>query len=214
MVFAHLLHLTQHVELHAASVRAGDWAQSVDFCYWKAPLVELDGMIMGIVGYGRIGRETASIARGFGMRILVHDPSTATADGVDLVSLDRLFRESDVVSLHCPLTPATTRMVDAERLAMMKPTALLLNTSRGPLIDEHALADALAAGRLGGAALDVLSIEPPPADHPLLRAPRCVITPHIAWATRAARERLLGIAVENLRAFLDGRPRNVVTPVP
>jgi glycerate dehydrogenase len=214
MVFAHLLHLTQHVELHAASVRAGDWAQSVDFCYWKAPLVELDGMTMGIVGYGRIGRETASIARGFGMRILVHDPSTATADGVDLVSLDRLFRESDVVSLHCPLTPATTRMVDAERLAMMKPTALLLNTSRGPLIDEHALADALTAGRLGGAALDVLSIEPPPADHPLLRAPRCVITPHIAWATRAARERLLGIAVENLRAFLDGRPRNVVTPVP
>lgn len=212
MVFAHLLNLTQHVADHAQSVRRGDWTRSEDFCYWRHPLVELAGLTIGIVGFGRIGRETAKIARAFGMKVIFHDvfPMTVPPEEGTAVDLDTLFRESDVVSLHCPLTDQNRGLVNAARLNLMKPTAFLINTSRGPLVDEPALAEALNTGRIAGAGLDVLCVEPPPADNPLLTAKHCFITPHIAWATRAARQRLLETAVANVRAFLDGRLQNVV----
>jgi glycerate dehydrogenase len=174
-------------------------------------LVELVGLTMGIVGFGGIGRAVAEMSRAFGMNVLAHDLTQETAPPfVRFADLETLFRESDVVSLHCPLTPETKNLVNAQRLAAMKPTAFLLNTSRGPLVDERALAEALNEGEIAGAGLDVLSVEPPPADHPLLRAKNCIITPHNAWATRAARARLMRIAVENVRAFLAGQPINVV----
>jgi glycerate dehydrogenase len=165
---------------------------------------------MGIIGYGRIGQAVGRLANAFGMTVLAHNPSPKPASGVRFVDLETLFRQSDVVSLHCPLTPETHQMVNAQRLALMKPTAFLLNTGRGPLVDESALADALEAGRLSGAGLDVLSVEPPKASNPLLRAKNCLITPHLAWATKAARGRLMKIAVENLRAYLLGYPQNIV----
>lgn len=209
IVFAHVLAHTQAVERHAAGVRDGRWSASPDFCYWDTELVELDGLTLGLVGYGQIGRAVARIGRAFGMRVLVHTRTPgADGDGLRFVGLDDLFRLSDVVSLHCPLGPATERLVNAERLALMKPTAFLVNTGRGGLVDEAALAQALAAGRLAGAGLDVLTSEPPSADNPLLAAPRCTITPHIAWATRAARARLIAVAAGNLEAFLAGAPRN------
>jgi len=206
-----LLELTQHVGHHARTVRDGRWTKSPDFCYWDYPLVELDGLTMGVVGFGRIGRTVAALATAFGMKVLAAS-STSRRDpsGVPFVDLETLFRQSDVVSLHCPLTQQTKNLVNQELLALMKPTAFLLNTSRGPLIDERALAEALDAGRIAGAAVDVLSVEPPPADHPLLRARNCMVTPHIAWATRAARSRLMQVAVTNVRAFLLGKPQNVV----
>ena len=212
MVFAHLLNLGLRVADHGRGVAAGRWTQSEDFCYWDGPLVELSGLTMGIVGFGQIGWATATVAQAFGMKVLAYDliPPAAASDAIQFVGLDDLFRRSDVVSLHCPLTPATDKLVNAQRLALMKPTAYLINTGRGPLVDEPALANALAAGLLAGAGLDVLTTEPPPADNPLLTARNCCITPHIAWATRAARQRLLDVAVGNLRAFLAGTPKNVV----
>jgi glycerate dehydrogenase len=212
MVFAHLLNLTLHVADHARGVAAGRWSRSPDFCYWDFPLVELAGLTMGVVGFGRIGRATAQVALAMGMNVLPCDKTAAASPGVRFVELDELFRRSDVVSLHCPLTPETHHLVNAGRLAMMKRSAYLINTGRGPLVDEPALAAALRAGQIAGAGIDVLSIEPPPADHPLLTAPNCYITPHIAWATRAARERLLDVAVANVRSFLAGSPQNVVNP--
>jgi glycerate dehydrogenase len=210
--FALLLELTQRCGHHALTVRDGRWAACPDFCYWDFPLVELDGLTLGIVGYGRIGRAVAELGRAFGMNVIahVHRPASGVSQGVRLVEMDALFAESDVVSLHCPLTPQTKHLVNTARLSLMKPSAFLLNTSRGPLIDETALAEALNAGRLAGAGLDVLSTEPPPADHPLFKARNCLITPHIAWASRAARARLLDTAVANVRSFLAGRPQNVV----
>ena len=206
-----LLELTQHVGHHARTVRDGRWTKSPDFCYWDYPLVELDGLTMGVVGFGRIGRTVAELATAFGMKVLAASSTARRApSGVPFVDLETLFRQSDVVSLHCPLTEQTKNLVNRELLALMKPTAFLLNTSRGPLIDERALAEALDAGRIAGAAVDVLSVEPPPADHPLLRARNCMVTPHIAWATRAARSRLMQVAVTNVRAFLLGKPQNVV----
>jgi glycerate dehydrogenase len=217
MVFAHLLNLTQRVAHHAETVRRGRWSQCPDFCYWGYPLVELDGLTMGIVGFGRIGRAVAELAGAFGMGVLACDvrPDTADAapESVAFVELDELFRRSDVVSLHCPLTNETGGLVDARRLALMKETAFLINTARGPLVDASALADALDAGRIAGAGLDVLPVEPPPAGGDaarLLAAANCFVTPHIAWATRSARRRLLAAAVENVRAFITGRPANVV----
>lgn len=216
MVFALLLELTSQAGHHGRLVREGRWSAAADFCFWDRPLVELAGRTLGLVGFGQIGRQVARIARAFDMRVLVHtahpekyagDPS---ATEVAFVGLDSVFTDSDVVSLHCPLTPATEQLVDARRLTMMRPGALLINTGRGPLIDEPALAAALTAGQLGGAGLDVLSVEPPPANHPLLQAPGCLITPHIAWAARAARERLLQIVVANLQGYLSGKPHNVV----
>ncbi|MBU6400424.1 MAG: D-2-hydroxyacid dehydrogenase [Verrucomicrobia bacterium] len=213
MTFALLLELTQHAGHHAQTVRDGRWTRSPDFCYWDFPLVELSGLTMGIVGYGRIGREVAVLARAFGMRVLAHTahPSSPATGEVEFVDLDALCQRSDVVSLHCPLTPQTKGLVNAQRLTLMKPSAFLLNTSRGPLIDEPALAAALNAGKLAGAGLDVLAIEPPIADNPLLAARHCLVTPHVAWATRAARARLLETAVDNVRRFLAGQPQNVVS---
>ena len=211
MTFALLLELAHHVGHHAASVREGRWTRSTDWCYWDYPLVELEGLTLGVVGFGRIGRAVAELGAAFGMNVLACDTVAGPVlPHVRRVDLETLFRESDVVSLHCPLTPETNRLADARRLALMKPTAFLLNTSRGPLVDEVAVADALNSGRLAGAAMDVLAKEPPPATNPLLTAKNCIITPHMAWGTRAARARLMKIAVENVRAFLQGKPQNVV----
>jgi len=212
-VFALLLELVCHTGRHAAGVRDGRWSRSDDFCYWDAPLVELAGLVLGVVGFGAIGRAVARIARGFEMRIVACDlrgASEPSPDGTPRLPLDELLATSDVVSLHLTLTPGTRGLLGAERLARMKPGAYLINTARGGLVDSEALAAALRAGRLGGAGLDVLDVEPPPADHPLLSAPRCIVTPHVAWATTAARQRLLDAVVENLRAWLAGSPRNVV----
>ncbi|MBN2022514.1 MAG: D-2-hydroxyacid dehydrogenase [Pirellulales bacterium] len=214
MTLAHLLNLTLHVGEHAQAVAQGRWAASPDFCFWDFPLVELSGLTMGIVGFGRIGRAVARVARALGMKVLACDLAKPTdpPEGVEIVELDDLFRRSDVVSLHCPLSPQTRHLVDTRRLALMKPSAMLVNTSRGPVVDERALAEALSAGRLAGAGLDVLADEPPPRDHPLVGLANCYVTPHVAWATRAARDRLMTIAVDNVRAFLAGAPRNVVNP--
>ena len=212
-VFALLLELAVRTGHHAWTVRDGRWTTSPDFCYWDYPLIELDGLTMGIVGYGRIGRAVGGIARALGMNVLAHRRTPRGDEaGVRFVDLESLFAQSDVVSLHCPLTPETARMINAGRLARMKPTAFLINTARGGLVDEADLAAALDAGRIAGAGLDVLATEPPPADNPLLRAKNCIVTPHIAWAARSARERLLRLTVENIRAFVEGAPRNVVNP--
>lgn len=207
-----MLELAHHVGLHAAAVRDGEWSRSEDFSFWREPLVELAEKTLGIVGFGAVGRRVARIAVALGMRVLatrsrrVAEPPT----DVEFVELDELFRESDVVSLHCPLTEQTERLVRRERLELMKRSALLVNTARGGLIDENDLLRALETGGLGGAALDVLSSEPPPADHPLLRAPRCIVTPHQAWTTLAARQRLVEATVRNVAAILAGTPINVV----
>lgn len=213
MTFALLLELCHHAAHHSQTVRDGRWSQCPDFCYWDYPLVELAGLTLGIVGFGRIGQATARLASAFGMDVRVHTPRPVDVPGLDVTfaSLDDLLARSDVLSLHCPLTPQTRGLIGPEQLAVMKPTAFLINTSRGPLVDETALAEALNAHRLAGAGLDVLADEPPAPDNPLLTARNCFITPHIAWATRAARKRLLDATVENLRAFLAGEPRNVVS---
>ena len=211
MAFAHLLNFTQHAAAHGQSVVEGKWSRCEDFCYWDHPMIELAGLTMGIVGLGQIGRAVAELAAAFGMNVLAYDVSAlAPPPGVRMAALEEVFRQSDVLSLHSPLTPQTENLINVQRLAWMKPTAFLINTSRGPLVDENALADALNAGRLAGAGLDVLSIEPPPLDHPLLRAKNCCVTPHIAWATVSARKRLLDEVVENVRGFLAGTPRNAV----
>jgi glycerate dehydrogenase len=210
--FALLLELTNRTGHHARLVREGVWTRSADFCFWEGDLVELAGLTLGIVGYGKIGRAVAAVGRAFGMRVVASGRLSATVadDGTPLLPVDELFAASDVVTLHCPLTPESAKLVNAPRLTRMKPTAYLINTARGGLIDEQALADALRAGRIAGAGLDVLSAEPPPADNPLLAAPNCVITPHVAWATRKARERLIHEVAENIRSFAAGRDRNVV----
>jgi len=187
--FALLLELTNHVGQHAASVRAGGWSRRPDFCYAETPLVELDGKTLGLIGAGRIAQAVARIAGAFGMKVVFATRTGGRAE------LERVLGESDVISLHCPLTPETRELINAATLARMKPSAFLLNTSRGPLIAEADLAAALNAGRLAGAAVDVLSTEPPPADNPLLTARNCLVTPHHAWATQAARQRLMTVAV-------------------
>ena len=208
--WALLLELANRVGHHDRTVHEGRWAACPDFCYWDGDLVELAGLTLGVVGYGRIGRGVADVGRAMGMRV-IHHRRQAGGDSAS-VDLDTLFRDSDVVSLHCPLVPETKGLVDARRLALMKPTAFLVNTARGPLVDEAALAEALNSGRIAGAAVDVLAVEPPPATNPLLRARNCVITPHVAWATRNARRRLIDVAAANLAAFIAGRPQNVVNP--
>lgn len=207
-----LLELTNQVGLHARLVREGAWCASPDFTFWRTPLVELHGRTLGVVGCGAIGRGVAIAAQAFGMRVLAtsrHRPANLP-DGVNWVDLESLLRAADVVSLHCPLTPETRHLINARTLALLKPTAFLLNTGRGPLVDEAALADALHGGRLAGAAVDVLSMEPPPPENPLLQARNCIVTPHMAWATVDARRRLIAECVANLGAFLAGMPRNVV----
>jgi glycerate dehydrogenase len=210
MTMALLLELASQPALHSDSVRKGDWVACPDFCYWKKPLVELDGLTLGLVGYGAIGQAVARLSRAFGMKILVHTRTAREEADTEFVDCETLFRESDVVSLHCPLTDENKGFVNADLLSQMKATAYLINTARGPLVNEAALAKALNEEQIAGAATDVLSVEPPPADNPLLGAKNLIITPHIGWATRAARERLMNIATDNLRAFLNGTPQNVV----
>ena len=206
MVFAHILNITQRVGHYAEENSKGRWTNNADFCYWDTGLVELDGKKMGIVGFGNIGQATARIAQAFGMEVLLYTSKEQSAlpQGMRKVALDELFAESDVISLHCPLTPETKEMVNAERLKLMKPGAILVNTGRGPLVNEQDLADALNEGRIAAAGLDVLSVEPANADNPLLGAKNCFITPHIAWATKEARTRLMQIAVQNLKSYQEG----------
>jgi glycerate dehydrogenase len=212
LVFAHLLNLANQFTHLTTEVGRGRWAKGLDFSFWDAPMIECAGKRMGIVGFGRIGKDVAKVALSLGMEVVVNNGprSGVVPRGIREVSLEELFRLSDVVSLHCPLTPATAGLVNEGRLAMMKPTAFLINTGRGELIDERALASALGAGRIAGAGLDVLSSEPPPPDHPLLHARNCTVTPHVAWATVEARRRLMTEITDNLRAFLNGDRRNVV----
>jgi glycerate dehydrogenase len=211
-VFALLLELTHRVGHHAQTVREGRWSQCPDFCYWDGTLVELSGRTLGILGYGTIGEGVAKIALALGMKVIANRRTwkETPIEGVTPASQEEVFAQSDVLSLHCPLTEDTKHIINAQNIAKMKPTALLINTARGPLVNEAELAAALNDGRLAGAGLDVLSAEPPPADNPLLTAKNCYITPHIAWASREARERLINVATQNVRAFLDGKPQNVV----
>ena len=213
-VFAHLLNLTQRFADHAQTVRDGRWTECIDFCYWDHPLIELSGLTMGIVGFGRIGQATGHLANAFGMRVLAYDAFKISPPGFDhqIVDVETIFRESDVISLHCPLTDDNLGMVNHDRLTLMKNTAFLINTSRGPLVNQQDLAAALNEGRIAGAGLDVLEVEPPPADNPLFKAKNCYITPHIAWATRSSRGRLLQTVVDNVQSFLDGKTENVVNP--
>ena len=214
MVIAHLLNLTNQVALHSDAVKQGEWQRNKDFSFSLTPLIELDGKTLGIVGLGNTGTATARIAQSLGMRILAYSSKSADAlkeMGIEKAdSYEQLFREADVLSLHCPLTEETHHLVNAERLKLMKPTAILINTGRGPLVDEAALADALNEGRIMAAGVDVLQEEPPRNGSPLINARNCYITPHIAWATKAARERLLNIAVANVKAFMEGKPQNAV----
>jgi len=214
MVMAHLLNITNQVALHSAAVKEGEWQRNKDFSFSLTPLIELDGKTLGIVGLGNTGTATARIAQSLGMRILAYSSKSAEAlqqMGIDRAeSYEQLFREADVLSLHCPLTEETKHLVNAERLQLMKPTAILINTGRGPLVDEVALAAALNEGRIMAAGVDVLQEEPPRKGSPLIGARNCYITPHIAWATKAARERLLNIAVANVKAFMEGKPQNAV----
>jgi glycerate dehydrogenase len=209
MVFALLLELTMHVGYHSETVQEGKWTKSKDFSYQDYTLIELDGLTMGIIGLGRIGKAVAELAKAFGMTIIANSPNSSHP-GVEMVDIETIFSRSDVISLHCPLIPETQGIVNTARLSLMKPTAYLINTSRGPLIVEQDLADTLNAGKIAGAGMDVLSVEPPSIDNPLLTAKNCIITPHHAWATSAARKRLLSETIENVRAFIDGHPRNVI----
>jgi glycerate dehydrogenase len=212
-VFALLLELCHRVGMHADAVRAGEWSRSADWSFWKSPLVELAGKTMGIVGFGRIGRSTARIADALGMRVVACDTERGNPPkhaGFEWLDRDELLKRSDAVSLHAPLFEETRGMINKATLELMKPSAFLINTSRGPLVVDQDLADALNAGRLAGAGCDVLSLEPPATDSPLVIARNCLVTPHIAWATREARARLMELAVDNLRGFVAGTPRNVV----
>ena len=213
MAFAHILNIVQRVGYYAQEVSNGKWSRQADFSFWDAPLHELDGKKIGIIGFGNTGRATARIAVGFGLDVYVYTSKSAMelpADVHKCPSVDELFRKCDIVSLHCPLTETTRELVDARKLELMKPSAILINTGRGGLVNEQDLADALNSGKIAAAGLDVLSSEPPRADNPLLKARNCFITPHQAWATKEARVRLMQLAVNNLKAFLEGKPVNVV----
>jgi glycerate dehydrogenase len=213
MTFALLLELCNHVQEHSEAVKNGDWANSKDFCFWNHPLMELDGKTLGIIGFGSIGKKVSEIATALGMKVIANSRTITDETGrknFKWVSLDELFREADVVSLHCPLFPETKGIINKENLSKMKSSAFLINTSRGPLIVEEDLAYALNNNIIAGAALDVLSAEPPAINNPLFNSQNCIITPHIAWATKEARQRLLNIAVENIKAFIKGEVVNVV----
>lgn len=213
LVFAFILQITNEVTLHSNAVMDGEWCQCPDFCFWKKPLTELDGKTIGIIGFGSIGHRVAVIAEAFGMNVLAYNPRPK--DKLDLktiqfVDMDTLLAESDIITCHCPLTPQTENLINKENIAKMKKTAILINTSRGPVVDEQALADALNNDMLMAAGLDVLKVEPARADNPLLKAKNCFITPHIAWAAKETRARLLRILEENIVAYLNGKPQNVV----
>lgn len=207
-----LLELCHQIGLHDTSVHRGDWIKSASFCYWLTPQMELAGKTIGIVGFGRIGRAVGRLAKAFGMRVLAYNRSQCE-EGREIgqyVDLDTLLTQSDIISLHCPLSSDTYKLINAETIAKMKKGVILINTARGDIIDEEAVSAALKSGRLRGAAVDVVSREPMAAGNPLLSAPNCVITPHIAWAPIESRQRLLDCVVENVRAFLNGTPQNVV----
>ena len=210
LVFALILEHTNAVAIHSQSVHNGEWSACKDFCYWKTPLTELDGKTMGIIGFGKIGKAVAKIASAFGMKVLASTNHPAPFENVEFCEKDELLAKSDFVSLHCPLTPATEGMVNADFLAKMKKSAILINTSRGQVVDEKALAYALENGIIAGAGLDVLETEPPKSDCPLIGAKNCYITPHIAWAGFETRERLMGICRSNVEAYLSGKPVNLV----
>lgn len=212
LVMSFILELTMNVGLHSQSVKSGDWVSSADFCYWKTPLTELSGKTMGIFGFGRIGRAVAERAKAFGMNVIAYTPRLHgnEPDFVKFVSLDEMLKNADIVSMHCPLTPETEGIVNEKFISKMKDGAYFINTSRGTVVNEKALADALNSGKLGGAGLDVLSTEPPRADNPLLSAKNCFITPHIAWAAFETRERLVEILKENIEDFINGKPKNVI----
>lgn len=214
LVFAYILEFCHHVQVHTSAVREGEWSANPDFCFWKNPQIELDGKTIGIIGFGSIGRQVARIASVFGMRVIAssrtqqNEPDIANFEWAEV---SEVFRRSDFVTLHAPLTPDTEGLVNHKTLAMMKPSAFLINTARGPLVVEEDLAEALNNGCIAGAGLDVLSVEPPPSGNPLLSAKNCLITPHIAWATYEARSRLMNVVNKNLEAFLSGQPENVVS---
>ena len=212
-VFALMLELCLHVQKHSDAVFEGKWAKSVDFCFWDYPLVELAGKTLGIIGFGTIGQKVADIAAAFDMQIIAHSRTQTDQSqrkNFKWVSVDELLAQSDVVSIHCPLTPETQGLINAENLHKMKLSAFLINTSRGPIVNDADLADALNNNVIAGAGIDVLSKEPPPADNPIFKAKNCIVTPHIAWAAKEARARLMGIAIDNLKSFIAGKPANVV----
>jgi glycerate dehydrogenase len=213
MTFALLLEMCHHVGEHSKAVKKGDWTNSADFCFWNYPLIELVGKTMGIIGFGRIGQATAKIAQAFGMKVLAYDSyqnSELESDTCKYASLDELFAQSDIVSLHCPLFESTEGIINRENISKMKDGVMIINTSRGPLVVEKDLKDALDSGKVAGAAVDVVSAEPIEATNVLLNAKNCIITPHIAWAPKESRARLMNTAVENLEAFINGEPKNVV----
>lgn len=207
-----LLEICHHIGHHSASVHTGNWANNMDWCYWDYPLIELEGKTMGIIGFGRIGQQEGRIAKALGMNVLAHDlyPNDAGRQLAEYVPLDELLNRADVVSLHCNLTPENTGLINAANIAKMKDGAILLNNSRGQLLNEQDVADALRSGKLAAAGLDVVSTEPILADNPLLDAPNCIITPHISWAAKESRQRILDTTAANIQAFLCGQPQNVV----
>ncbi len=207
-----LLEICHHIGAHSDSVHNGDWERSADWCYWNHPLIELDGKTMGIIGFGRIGQATGRIAKALGMKVVAYDahPNDAGRALAGYVELDTLLATSDVIALHCPLFPETQGIIDRAAIAKMKDGVIILNNSRGPLIVEQDLADALDSGKVAAAGLDVVSTEPIRGDNPLLKAKNCIITPHISWAAREPRQRIMDMAVENLKAFLGGGAVNVV----
>jgi len=211
MVFSHILNFAQNVSVHAASVSSGEWANSIDFAYWKTPQTELAGKKLGIIGFGQIGQAVAKIGLAFGMEVIFNNRSQKQTElKATQVDLETLLSESDFISINCPLTPENAGFINKDTIDKMKSTAFLVNTGRGPLINEQDLANALNSGKIAGAGLDVLSVEPALKSNPLPFAKNCFITPHIAWATFEARTRLMNIATENLKAFIDGNPQNVV----
>ncbi len=207
-----LLELCHHIGHHSETVYSGKWQNSIDWCYWDYPLVELDGKTIGVIGFGRIGQAEGRIAKAMGMRVIAYDlyPTDAGREIAEYVDLETLYRESDVITLHCNLTPENTGMINRESIAKMKDGALLINNARGQLIAEQDVADALNSGKLGGTALDVVSTEPIRSDNPLLQAKNCIITPHISWAPKESRQRIMDVTAENIRAFLAGNPVHVV----
>jgi len=213
MAIALLLEMCHHVWAHSESVKKGEWANNVDWCYWNYPLIELSGKTMGIIGYGRIGQSTGRIAQAMGMKVAAYDEyqnKSLESETMKYTDLDTLFKTSDVIALHCPLFESTKEIINKKTIAKMKDGVMIINNSRGPLVAEQDLADALNCGKVGGAALDVVSTEPIKDSNPLLKAKNCIITPHISWAPKESRQRLMDIAADNLEKFLSGSPVNVV----
>ena len=216
MVFAHILEICHHVAVHSEAVKADEWTNNDDWCFWKYPLIELAGKTMGIIGYGRIGQAVGRIAQAFGMKVIANDKyqnKKLESETMKYVELDNLLENSDIISLHCPLFEENKGIINKNTIAKMKDNVIIINTSRGPLIVEEDLAEALNGGKVYAAGLDVVSVEPIKADNPLLKAKNIFITPHIAWAPKESRQRLMDITVDNLKAFLKGKPVNVVNKI-